>query len=180
MVIALAGRRVDAPGVAVPRFPEASVQLVAEEVARFFAEGSVRGLVSAAACGADIIALEAAGRLGMRRRVVLPSAPEVFRQSSVVDRPGDWGERYDQIIAEVMAAGDLVIRQHHDLDGDAAYFEANVDILDEAAVLAAEISSPLAALVVWNMVSRGDGDVTAHFRTLAIKRGLPVSEISTL
>ena len=47
-------------------------------------------LVCSAACGADLIALQAAGRVSLRRRIVLPFEPSRFRDSSVVDRPGDW------------------------------------------------------------------------------------------
>jgi hypothetical protein len=174
MVVAIAGRRIDPPGAGEPRFPESAMEGVLNGLMAAFAESGARAVVSAAACGADIIALEAAGRMGLRRRVVLPSDPRSFRDSSVVDRPGDWGERYDRIIAEVAAANDLVIRAHPQAEGDAAYLQANVDILDEARLLADELGLPLSALVVWNQVSRGASDVTAHFLALARERGLPV------
>lgn len=180
MVVAIAGRRIDPPGAAEPRFPESAQAAVLSALVAALAESGAQAVVSAAACGADILALEAAGQLGLRRRVVLPSDPQSFRQSSVVDRPGDWGGRYDRIIAEVATAGDLVILTHPEVEGDAAYLQANVDIFDEALLLAGQLGQPLSALVVWNQVSRGPSDVTAHFLALARERGLRVREISTL
>ena len=66
-------------------------------------------VVSSAACGADLLALEQAGGLGLRRRVVIPFDRERFRAGSVVDRPGDWGGLYDSILDAVGAQGDLVV-----------------------------------------------------------------------
>ena len=37
--------------------------------------------------------------LGMPFRIVLPFDKKTFRETSVVDRPGDWGPRYDRICA---------------------------------------------------------------------------------
>jgi hypothetical protein len=41
-----------------------------------------------------------------RRRVILPFERRRFRETSVTDRPGDWGPLYDQVIG---SGGDLVI-----------------------------------------------------------------------
>jgi hypothetical protein len=69
------------------------------------------GLVCSAACGADLIALEAAEQLGVRRRIVLPFAPPPLPQDIcyVIDRPGDWGAVFDHQIATTSASGDLVV-----------------------------------------------------------------------
>ena len=179
MVIALAGRRIDAPNTDNPRFPAGELERVRGEIRAFLETSGARALVCAAACGADILALEEAGALGLRRRIVLPYSIEAFRKSSVADRPGDWGARYDRIVAEVSAAGDLVAFDHPS-DRDETYFQTNHDILDEARKLADELGSPLGALVVWNGQSRGDSDVTGHFLAEARKRELPVTEILTI
>jgi hypothetical protein len=68
--------------------------------------------VCSAACGADLLALIVAGQLGLHRRVVLPFAPERFRETSVTDRAWDWGLEYDQVIAAVRAENDLVILEN--------------------------------------------------------------------
>lgn len=179
MVIALAGRRVDAPNAAELRFPATQTTPVKDRLREFLQTREVQALVCAAACGADLLALEAAGELGLRRRVVLPFDKAAFRETSVVDRGGDWGERYDRILAAVESRGELV-EFAHDRDDMQTYFTGNLDILDQAQQLAQELNAEVAALVVWNGVSRGADDVTEHFKQEAERRGLEVAEILTL
>ena len=107
--IALAGRRIDAPDAETPRFPLANVPLVRDRLRAFFVERGAGTLVCSAACGADLVALEAAESLGMRRRIVLPFDPARFRQTSVTDRPGDWGPTYDRLVETARREGDLVV-----------------------------------------------------------------------
>lgn len=178
MIIAFAGRRIDAPETDEKRFPAENVGAVREKIRSTLVESDATGLVCAAACGADILALEVAGELGLRRRVVLPYAKDLFRKSSVADRPGDWGARYDRILAEVEASGDLVVNNYAEVEE--TYFAANHDILDTAEEFAESRKQELAALVVWNGVSRGEDDVTAHFLEEAKGRGLRVGEIPTV
>src|SRR5215510_14628657 len=99
-VAALAGRRIDAADASTSRFPLANTELVRERLQALLRAEQSDALVCSAAYGADLIALDVAGALGLRRRVVLPFAAERFRQSSVTDRPGDWGPLFDQIIGE--------------------------------------------------------------------------------
>ena len=179
MVIALAGRRVDASDAAQKRFPAEQAELVKRRIHEFLQSHDARALVCAAACGADILALEAAGELGLRRRVVLPFDKATFRASSVTDRDGDWGERYDRIIAEVESQGDLV-EFAHDKDDVQTYRTGNLEILDQAQWLAREFKSDVAALVVWDGESRGADDVTGHFKQEAEARGIGVAEVTTL
>jgi len=178
MVIAFAGRRVDAPDAVEKRFSPENVERVRQEIRDFLKAENATTLVSAAACGADILALEAAGELGIRRRVVLPYDKVTFKQSSVIDRPGDWGERYDRILAEVDGKGDLTVDDYD--EDEESYFAANHDILDQAEELAEELRQQLSALVVWNGQARGEEDVTGHFLEEAKQRGLKVTEINTV
>lgn len=179
VVVALAGRRVDPEHAAQVRFPLFAVERVRADLRSFFLAHQVCGLVCAAACGADILALEVAGELGLRRRVVLPLPPAEFRQTSVVDRGAAWGDRYDSLLAEVAGQGELV-----EADGDAAdsqlWFNGNLTILAQAEELARQSGAELAALIVWDGRSRGADDVTAHFKQEAEARGWPVTEILTL
>jgi len=179
MIIALAGRRVDAPNAAPPRFPAENAESVKLQITDFLRTHGARALVCAAACGADVLALEAAGELGLRRRIILPFDKTTFRASSVVDRGGDWGERYDRIIAEVEGQGDLV-EFAHDKDDGQTYFTGNLEILDQTQWLAKELKTDAAALVVWNGESRGADDVTGHFKQEAEARGMGVAELKTI
>ena len=67
----------------------------------------MKALVSSAARGADLLALEEAGNLGMRRRCIPPFNRKRFRETSVVDQPGDWGNLYERIVDAVEANGVL-------------------------------------------------------------------------
>jgi hypothetical protein len=179
MIIALVGRRIDGPNAASPVFPDSSIPLVHDRIRDLLKEQNATAMVSSAACGADLIALKTAGELNLRRLVILPFAPERFRETSVVDRPGDWGSLFDQVIAEVKAKNDLV-----DLglasEEDESYIVANRAIIEESLALAESTGEPIAAVLVWNGVSRGPGDVTNAFGDAARARGWKVLEISTL
>lgn len=175
-VIAGVGRRVDPPDAAEPRFPAGVVPRVTELVRGFLHEQGARAVVGSAACGADLILHGVAGELGLARRVVLPFDPARFRATSVVDRPGDWGERYDRLLHE-LGPRDLVILGLP--EGDYAYARTNEAILDEADRLDGGIGAR-AALLIWNGRSRGPGDLTAHFAEAARGRGFDVHEIPTI
>ena len=178
MIIALAGRRVDRPESNQKRFPPENTERVQRQISDFLKSAEATTLVCAAASGSAILALEAAGALGIRRRVVLPYDRETFKQSSVVDCPGDWGERYDRIIADLARSGDLVEYDYE--KEEETYFAMNHDILDQAEELAEETGQPLVALVVWNGESAGEDDVTGHFLEEARRRELKVAEVNTL
>ena len=178
MVIALAGRRIDAPD-GPPRFPAANIALVTERLRKLFRTERATAVVSSAACGADLIALREAGTLNARRRVVLPFGRQEFRASSVTDRPGDWGDSFDRIIDEVSEAGGLSTLSGRPND-DAAYAAANAAILDRAQALGRETGQDVCAVVVWDGKSRGPDDLTDAFAQAARERGWRVLEVLTL
>jgi hypothetical protein len=185
-VIALAGRRVDAARQSEQRFPLDNVDLVRSQLKALLERRRPTALVCSAACGADLSALEAAGSCGTRRRVVLPFNPAEFRLTSVTDRPGNWGEVYDRVIAEVEAVGDLVVLDCA-RDDKSAYERTNQRILDEALGLAGFARKPDAAgpvppeiavaVIVWEGRPRGGNDLTEQFAASARLRGLAVEEI---
>jgi hypothetical protein len=188
-VVALAGRRVDPPEADTPRFPPENVALLQERLRSLLQDKQATGLVSSAACGADLVALEAAAALGLRCRVVLPFSSERFRETSVVDRPGDWGSLYDRVIEGVTRAGDLVVLDGAG-EGGAAYAAANEQILDEALGLSGvgvadeSLATPVPpetalAVIVWEGRSRGADDTTEQFAISARRRGLAVEQILT-
>src|SRR5580692_2460109 len=137
MIIALAGRRVDAADAKQHRFPAKNVDIVRERIRRMLQTQCAVAIVGSAACGADLLALSEAGKLGLRRRVVLPFDREKFRTTSVTDRQGDWGPLYDKLLNEVENSGDLLVI-HGDSE-DNAYAEANHAIVDQALSLGQEL-----------------------------------------
>jgi hypothetical protein len=173
-IIAQAGRRVDEVNSETARFPSTNVRIVRERIKASFVKEKPLALVSSAACGTDLLALDIAGELGIERFVLLPTAPEVFRASSVTDRPGDWGLLFDRVIrgahVEVLTLP----------EGQAGYLETNVRLLDRTQALATKCRATAEAMVVWDQKSRGTDDMTGHFLAQARQRNLPVIEISTL
>lgn len=175
-VIALAGRRIDAQNAETARFPLESVGVVRERVTRVLRGKTA--LVCSAACGADLIALEQACTLHIRRRVVLPYTREQFRKTSVVDRPGEWGALFDRTLDEVEEAGDLVVLPYGPGD-EQAYARANAEILGEAGRIANADSRDVLAVIVWDGKPRGSDDLTAAFRDEARLKGYAILEIPT-
>ena len=178
-VAAVAGRRIDAADADQPRFPLEQREPVRGRLLELFRQEQIGTLVCAAACGADLLALDAAAALGLELHIVLPFAPARFRETSVVDRPGDWGALFDRLTRQVATEGHLVDLKLPEND-DATYQRANVAILDRAAALAGDRGEPPLAVVVWDGGNRGSGDVTIAFREEAGRRGWPVIDVFTL
>lgn len=179
VIIAVAGRRVDAADAETPRFPLDNVALVERRIDELFEREGATVVVGSAACGADLVALTVAGRRGMRRRVVLPFERGRFRETSVTDRPGAWGPTYDRVLAELDRTGDVVTLEGLG-DGDAAYLAANEHILRQAEALAATSNAEPMVLLVWDGVARNAEDVTAAFGDHARTRRWRVEQVKTL
>lgn len=181
-IIGLAGRRIDLENEKPPRFPLEEVSRVRAELEKLFRSRNVEVLVSSAACGADLIALDVAGDIGIERHVILPFAPAVFRSTSVMDRPGNWGKLFDRIIHEVSSEERLAVREFDPTD-PAAYSAVNGLIIDNAVAVCQNTNrSKLRecwALLVWDGAPRDSADTTADFRLRAIGAGLPVLELRT-
>jgi hypothetical protein len=180
MIIALAGRRVDPPSATQDRFPgtAGNLEVVRKRIRTSLENHKARVLVSSAACGSDLLALEAAGSLGLRRRIVLPFEIEKFRNTSVTDRPGNWGALYDRILSEVQKNADVfVVRSKSE---NLAYAEVNHAIIKEALSLGWQLQQSVTAMVVWEGKSRGDSDLTEEFVVVARNHGLLVTEVLTV
>lgn len=176
MVVALSGRRIDAPHAARPAFPLGNVDAVRRRILRALGEVNVTILVCSAACGADLLALEAAATLGARRRIVLPFEARVFRETSVVDRPGDWGPAFDRSVREAAASGDLVNLALP--QAEESYARTNAFILEESVRLAG--GARVTAMLVWDGIPKGQGDHTEWLGKAARAQQLDVIGVSTL
>jgi hypothetical protein len=177
VIIALAGRRVDLTGPGDSHFPSVNVSIVAQRIRNMLIGTGSKVLVCSAACGADILALEAAAALGIRRYVVLPFNRDRFRETSVVDRGSDWGNRFDAVVG----GGDIEVLEL-DSNGDdiGSYSAASAKILDIATQLAAPTRQRVIAAVVWNGFSRGTDDLTDGFQRDAQARKLELITVPTL
>jgi hypothetical protein len=182
-VVAVAGRRVDVADAQTARFPYGNSEAVRAALLRTLESAVPLLVVASAACGSDLLALEAASAIGIRTRIVLPFAPDVFRETSVVDRPRPtyWGSLYNRLIAEARERGDLILLDRERND-PGAYVAANQAIIAEALRAANQQAPParLVAVIAWEGAPRGADDATDDFRRAALQRGFAVKEISTL
>ncbi|MFL5807914.1 MAG: hypothetical protein ACJ749_00255 [Flavisolibacter sp.] len=177
MVLAIAGRRIDKPGTA-PVFPLENVEMVRKKIAEFLISKRPVSIVSSAACGADLIALEAAGELGIERYVMLPYAPEIFKTASVTDRPGKWEMIFDTIIEESKKSSRLILLDFSINDKN-AFEKTNTEILNKAAELSDSGKNNVQALIVWDGKAK-DNDITLHFKKEAEEKGYTINEINTV
>jgi hypothetical protein len=184
-VAALSGRRIDPADSTTARFPLENTDAVFRALLERFKSRGVTVLVSSAACGADLLGLEAARELGLRRVVVLPFSPTKFRQVSVIDRPGGvdrWGPAFDRQLTEIAGKDprDLIVLATADTSNSSAYSATNERILEKAMEIAKTSKSEPVAIVVWDGAPRPGDDLTAHFAKSARERGVSVVEIPTL
>lgn len=174
-VAALAGRRIDAQDADSLRFPLEEAEHVAKKLHRHFRQEHVKLLICSAACGADILALEVAEKLAIPAIIVLPVAPPLFRKISVTDRPGNWGERFDRLLAEARDRSGLVELGLNASD-EHIFSVTNQWIIQTA--LESGFHRKL-AFVVWEGRSRGGDDSTAQFLNLARNHGFEKRSILT-
>ena len=176
IVAALAGRRTDAIDAVTARFPEAQTGAVRNAIAELLRREGVDTLVCSAACGADLLALDAAMSLGLRCRIVLPFSREEFRRTSVIDRPGEWGDVYDRVLTAAGAKGELIVLSG-EVGESRSYSQATETILREAREVARD--GRCIAILVWDGNSYGEADLTAEFGRLAAASGIEQREVLT-
>jgi len=191
VIVAFAGRRIDEMDVETPRFPLAQVDVVQKKIEELFRRDNVKTLICSAACGADLIALRVAQKLGIHYRIILPFVSEFFRVTSVIDRPctqeWNWGVLFDQVIDIAQGNGELVVVET-DEDRQNSYQAVNQAILNEAlqqgriqsATVSPQEIHQVQAVIVWDGHPREPRDLTLHFAEEARSRGLVVKEILTL
>lgn len=95
-----------------------------------------------------------------------------------MDRPGDWGSLYDRILDQVQLAGDLLIEAAP--PGIDPFEFAGLAILNEADRLSKAGNESQAAILVWDGIDSGPGDMTSNFAMAAKDRGVPLLQVSTL
>lgn len=186
-VLAIAGRRIDAADADQARFPLANVPAVRSEITRILRETQPEAMVCSAACGVDLISLDVARELAIPAWIVLPFDRERFRQTSVTDRPGDWGLLFDQLMDQAEQRN--AVRLIDPVDDELEAYRLTLDaILELATTLASrdedipptKAAGQVTALVVWDGASRGADDFTAAFIEEARQRGILTRQLTTL
>jgi len=152
-VIAFAGHMIDAPGRREPRFPTALAPAV-EAAVRERLLGFHRPVVySSAACGADLIFIEAALDCGAEVNVVLPFARADFVRTSVAIGGDDWIKRFDAVLKR--ASRVIMATEESYLDDDVLFEHAAVLLEGFALLRAAQLETEPVLLCVIDPVADG-------------------------
>lgn len=145
-VIAFSGHMIDGPDRSSPRFPaslEPRVALALRE--RVASLGPSIGYAQAA-CGADILFLEALHDAGMQTHVVLPFAPVDYVHSSVGFAGGAWIARFERALGR---ASQVTLATEEAFLGDDVLFEHAGNLIQGMAFLRAkELSAQPVMLTV--------------------------------
>lgn len=177
MIVAFAGRRIDADNAEKPVFPLALGSSVKTKIIQALRDTHAKHVISSGACGTDLLAMQAAETLQVLKTMVLPFKAETFKMTSVIDRPGDWGFVFDNLVTELRQSGHL-IELDLDKDDPDVYTKTNLHLLDEAEKLATkDRHRAVMAMIVWEGKPRGTGDTTHHFMLEAQKRNFRIREI---
>lgn len=178
MIAASAGRRIDEKYAETSRFPLENAELVRARILDLLKKEAPKALVCSAACGADLLILEAARSLGIERHIILPFERERFLKTSVTDRPGDWGKLFDEICDAAARAGNLTILEGFK-DENEAYSAATIEILNKAESLHSGGDDKKLAVIIWEGNVKSDDDETAAFAAQARELNFVVKEILT-
>lgn len=154
-VVVFAGHMVDRPDRPSPRFPPEAEQAVKAAIAERVARLDAGFGYSSAACGADILFLEAIGARQGRTNVVLPYARQQFVEDSVAVVPGgDWETRFARALE---AGSEVVVATAQRFASGAVFYEyANLLLLGLASLHAKMLDTELVPLVLWDGAT-GDG-----------------------
>ena len=142
------GHMIDRPDRALPRFPaslENWVRDAAREQVRRLRPVAAYG---SAACGADLIYLEALRESGVETHIVLPFGAEDFRQTSVDGMGGDGGARFERALAA--SASVTIVSDHRAQGSDAPYEYANLILTGRARLRAQALDTTVVGLAIWD------------------------------
>jgi class 3 adenylate cyclase/tetratricopeptide (TPR) repeat protein len=171
------GHMIDAAGRRIPRFPQSMAGEVKSKITRKIQELNVGFGYASAACGSDILFLEALLEAGKEISVVLPYAAEQFRRDSVAFVPqSTWGARFDRVLK---SASQVTIASNERLHGGPVSFSYGNRYLRGLASLRAErLGTDLIGLAVWNGriigAPGGTSDIIAQWQST----GLPYHVIT--
>jgi class 3 adenylate cyclase len=158
-VAAFTGHMLDAPGRSPPRFPAALEDVVARALDARIEASNIGFAYCSAACGGDLLFIEALLARGAEVHVVLPFEREDFVATSVAFAGEQWTARFNRALARVASVGYGVRERHL---GDDSLFAYAGALVHGAAVLHArelEAEPVLVALVDEASERRAGGSV---------------------
>ena len=155
-IVLFAGHMIDLPDRRQPRFPDDLAPQVEQHIRAALDQfgGQLIGY-SSAACGSDILFLEAVLAAGGEAHVVLPYDRDDFARDSVDFGGPQWRVRFESVLARATGIVTASPRQKLSLGG-ASYEYANNVLTGLAMSHAARIDGNLRTLAVWDGKT-GDG-----------------------
>lgn len=133
-VVAFSGHMADRPGQATPRFPPHLEAAVADALAAKLRALHLPVVYTSAACGADLLFIEAALDLGAEVNVVLPFDRADFVATSVAIGGDRWIPRFERALERVDR---VILATDEGFLGDVVLFEHAMHLLEGLAVLRA-------------------------------------------
>jgi hypothetical protein len=167
---------IDAPNRTHPRFSPEKEGAAREKISTALLQEKAKHRqlkgVAGAACGGDILFLEACVEMNIPAHIYLALPPEAFKKTSVSFAGANWGKRFDSLLQKLpwqvlTEAG----------ENDKNIWEATNEIMLQAALVHGGTHMTLLAL--WNG-QRGDGPGgTQHLVETAKRSGAEVVIITT-
>jgi class 3 adenylate cyclase/tetratricopeptide (TPR) repeat protein len=154
-VVVFCGHMIDRPDRSQPRFPAELEPVVYHAIRDRLRQLDARLGYASAACGADILFLEALRELEGELHIVLPSDRESFIQDSVDLIPGaNWRQRFEHLMEQ---ATEVIIASGKKQQTDGVEYEYSNRLLHGLAKMRAEqLGTDLIPLTVWDGQA-GDG-----------------------
>ena len=178
-VLVYTGHMIDAPGRPVPRFDplmEAEVSKTIRTQLQDLKPGAAYG---SAACGADILCLEAVHELGGELHIVLPFPVEQFRATSVDIREDiGWGDRFERLLD--VATEVLVISEQPPHGCKATFQYTNLIMTGLARLRAQMMGATLRGLAVWDGSTGGEPGGTGSAVQTWRNTGLEVDHVTVI
>ena len=175
VVAVFCGHMIDREGRALPRFPQTLAVSVSERIKTWLRVNPVRLAFSGAACGSDILFLEAALEGGVEIHLLLPFAVEDFIRTSVAPGGSEWVGRFQGILSSAKTIT-IVNDEVADVEGSVFDF-ANRMVAAKGVLKADALGMPVRGLTVWNGLRGDGGGGTADAVSCWLKARIPVDVI---
>lgn len=174
-VVAFTGHMIDRRDRAAPRFPAEHGPAVEAIVRARLGAIAPAAVYGSAACGADLICLEAASELGCETHVVLPFPPAAFREASVDYAGPDWSARFEAALARADSV--TIASDHRARESTATYEYANLILTGMARLRAQLLDTGVIGLAVHDPAAVGAPGGTASMMALWRSQALPVEVV---
>jgi class 3 adenylate cyclase len=148
-VVMFSGHMVDRPGRTEPRFPPTLEPALAAAIRQRVGQLGVPIAFASAACGADILFLEAVLDLGGEINVILPYDREQFEADSVdLDGSGAWIPRFQAILERATQV--LVASERCRTSSPEVYEYSDLLLRGLAATRAGQLDTELRGMAAWD------------------------------